>query len=177
MYISFFMLALWIYLEYLESCVASIKDWWDLLTVSFVSLLSSEEKWNLPSHHNHNCICISASLYRSLLSRLLSFFFLFLSPLPLKKSTLFILSKSLFLLVFSFQLNSAKTDYMISTYCVWILRCSTFLWNFVMKQINQKPKKRHAFSGFVTLEITLLKTGFFIFVISLDLFIIVGQLS
>lgn len=52
-----------------------------------------------------------------------------------------------------------------------------FSLEFCDETINQKPKKRHAFSGFVTSEITLLKTGFFIFVISLDLFIIVGKLS
>lgn len=43
---------------------------------------------------------------------------------------------------------------------------STFLWNFVIEQI--KPE--------AILEITLLKINLFIFIISLSLFTIVGQL-
>ena len=85
-----------------------IKDWWYFLFI-WITLFRTEMKSTFPPKLHLQVYFLLFVLICS--SRLhFSFFFSFLSPLFLNKSTLFILSKSLFPLVFSFQLDSAKPD-------------------------------------------------------------------
>ena len=131
------------HLGYLESCVASIKDWWYFLFI-WITLFRTEIKSTFPPKlHLHVCFLLFVLICSSRLH--FSFFFFISESLFLKKSTLFILSKSLFPLAFSSQLDSAKPDEIVSTYCLWILRYCTFLQNYVMKQIKPEAKEASCF--------------------------------
>lgn len=126
------MFAQWIHPKYLQSCFASNTDEITFSTWMYHSLQNKNKI--------HFLITITfahvfLSLYRSILLAFLFFLFNFRVPFPPKNSTLskLTLSKSLFLLPFSFQPNSAKPDYVISIHYILIPRCSTFFWNFAIE--------------------------------------------